>query len=291
MMMNKPITEVIKQRFSCRAYQDKPITEEHQRLMREFMGSHHIGPLGTQSRFILIAATESDRKSLKGLGTYGFIKNAAGFIVGAMDTGEKDLEDYGYLLEHAILYATDIGLGTCWLGGSFTKSSFAEKVHAGAAETVPAVTAIGYIGDGTIVSGLIRKRAGAVQRLSGEQLFFDRKFGQAISAAEAGVYAVPLEMVRWAPSASNRQPWRIVRCGNAWHFFLQRIKGYGKGSMLYTMLRLADLQRVDMGIAMCHFELAANELGMKGVWTFDDPGIVIPRGAEYTVSWIDTTYQ
>jgi hypothetical protein len=289
--MNKPITEVIKQRFSCRAYQDKPITEEHQRLMREFLGSYHIGPLGTQSRFTLIAATESDRKSLKGLGTYGFIKNATGFIVGAIEMGQKNLEDYGYLLEHTILHATDIGLGTCWLGGSFTKSSFAEKINVRSMELVPAVTAIGYIGDGTIVSGLIRRRAGALQRLPWEQLFFDQKFGQAITAEEAGVYAVPLEMVRWAPSASNRQPWRVVRCGNAWHFFLQRIKGYGKGSLLYNVLRLADLQRVDMGIAMCHFELTANELGIKGVWMLDEPGIEKPQGAEYTVSWIDTTNQ
>jgi hypothetical protein len=82
-----------------------------------------------------------------------------------------------------------------------------------------------------------------------------------------------------------------VRYGNAWHFFLQRIKGYGKGSLLYTMLRLADLQRVDMGIAMCHFELTANELGIKGVWILDEPGIEKPQGAEYTVSWIDTTNQ
>ncbi len=289
--MNKPITEVIKQRFSCRAYQDKPITEEHQRLMREFMGSYHIGPLGTRSRFTLIAATESDRKSLKGLGTYGFIKRAAGFIVGAIEMGQKNLEDYGYLLEHTILHATDIGLGTCWLGGSFTKSRFAEKIDARSTELVPAVTAIGYIGDGTIVSGLIRRRAGALQRLPGEQLFFDRKFGQALTAAEAGVYAVPLEMVRWAPSASNRQPWRIVRYGNAWHFYLQRIKGYGKGSLLYNVLRLADLQRVDIGIAMCHFELTAYELGIKGVWILDEPGIEKPQGAEYIVSWIDTTNQ
>jgi hypothetical protein len=289
--MNKPITEVIKQRFSCRAYQDKSISEEHQRLMKEFLDSNHIGPFGTRSRFTLIAATESDRRSLKGLGTYGFIKNATGFIVGAIENGQKNLEEYGYLLEHAILYATDIGLGTCWLGGSFTKSSFAEKINVRSTELVPAVTAIGYIGDGTIVSGLIRKRAGAIQRLPGEQLFFDRKFGQAITTTEAGVYAVPLEMVRWAPSASNRQPWRIVRYGNAWHFYLQRIKGYGKGSLLYNVLRLADLQRVDMGIAMCHFELTAYELGIKGVWILDEPGIEKPQGAEYTISWIDTTHQ
>jgi hypothetical protein len=60
-----------------------------------------------------------------------------------------------------------------------------------------------------------------------------------------------------APSATNKQPWRIVRDGAAWHFYLRRTKGYGKGSALFTVLRIADLQRVDLGIAIRHFELVA----------------------------------
>jgi nitroreductase len=61
---------------------------------------------------------------LKGLGTYGFIKGATGFIMGTVGHSEKNLEDYGYVMERAILFATDIGLGTCWFGGTFTRSRF-----------------------------------------------------------------------------------------------------------------------------------------------------------------------
>jgi len=60
-------------------------------------------------------------------------------------------------------------------------------------------------------------------------------------------------MVRIAPSASNKQPWRIVKIEGAWHFFLERTKGYGDG-IIFKLLKLADIQRLDMGIAMCHFE-------------------------------------
>ena len=82
-----------------------------------------------------------------------------------------------------------------------------------------------------------------------------------------------------APSASNKQPWRVVRRGDDWHFYLQRTKGYGKGSALFAVLRLADLQRVDLGIALCHFELAARELGLAGEWVLDEPheGTLRPR--------------
>jgi hypothetical protein len=284
--MNKPIAKIIKQRFSCRTYLDKPIEENQQRSLTGFLESNHTGPLGTHARFALVAATEYDRKSLKGLGTYGFIKNATGFIVGAVERGSKNLEDYGYLLERAVLFATDIGLGTCWLGGSFTKSSFAKKISVTSTEIIPAVTAVGYIASNDNIRGQIRMRAGAEHRLPKEQLFFDRIFGSALDEEEIGVYADVLEMVRWAPSASNKQPWRIIRSGDTWHFYLQRTKGYGKGSLIFNLLRLADLQRVDMGIAMCHFELAVHEFNLHGRWMIAEPEIKKPESTEYIVSWV-----
>jgi hypothetical protein len=49
-----------------------------------------------------------------------------------------------------------------------------------------------------------------------------------------------------------------------------------------------DLQRVDMGIAMCHFELTAKELGIVGKWKISDPGsISVPQDTEYVVSWVE----
>jgi hypothetical protein len=89
-----------------------------------------------------------------------------------------------------------------------------------------------------------------------------------------------------APSASNKQPWRVVRRGGDWHFYLQRTKGYGKGSALFAVLRLADLQRVDLGIALCHFELAARELGLTGEWVLGEPEIgSLAQGVEYVATW------
>ncbi len=89
-----------------------------------------------------------------------------------------------------------------------------------------------------------------------------------------------------APSATNKQPWRIVRRGDDWHFYLARTKGYGKGSPWFRLLRIADLQRVDLGIAMCHFELVARESGQDGRWIVEDPGLwVSGPGIEYTATW------
>lgn len=288
MFYRKPVTDIIKQRFSCRTYLDKPIAEEKRQRLAEFVSSIKIGPLGAPMRFALIAATEQDRNSLRGLGTYGFIKGATGFIVGAVGPFEKNLEDYGYGMERAILFATDLELGTCWLGGSFTQSSFAKKIAAKDRELVPAVTSIGYISDKSRSGDWIRQYARSDSRQPRGNLFFQKRFGVPLLPEQADAYAVPLEMVRLGPSASNKQPWRIIKDGNAWHFYLRRTPGYGRGSLTFGLLRLADLQRVDMGIAMSHFQLTASELGLKGQWVIQEPEIEKPdRLTEYTVSWVE----
>jgi nitroreductase len=284
--MQKPVTDVIRQRFSCRTYLDQPIDERRRQQLTDFLDATRLGPLGTRARFALVAATAVDTAALRGLGTYGFIKGATGFIIGAAERSPKDLEDYGYLMEHAILFATDLGLGTCWLGGTFSRSRFAGKIGLRPGETMPAVTAVGLAAQGPQARDWIRERAKGTDRLPAEQLFFADQFGRPLPAG-AGAYAAPLEALRWAPSASNKQPWRIVRTENAFHFFLARTKGYGKGSLLFALLHLADLQRVDLGIAMCHFELAVRESGLTGQWAVQDPGIAPPDDrTEYIVSWI-----
>jgi len=288
MFYSKPVTDIIKHRFSCRTYLDTPIAEEKRQRLAEFISSIKIGPLGAPVRFALIAATEQDRNSLRGLGTYGFIKGSTGFIVGAVQPSEKNLEDYGYLMERAILFATDIGLGTCWLGGTFTQSSFAKKISATRNEKMPAVTSIGYVADPDRSNDWIRQHAGSNQRLPWESLFFHKRFGETLAHDRAGAFAVPLEMVRVGPSASNKQPWRIIKDGDIWHFYLRRTQRYGRGSLTFSLLRLADLQRVDMGIAMSHFQLTASELGLKGQWVIQEPEIEKPdRLTEYTVSWVE----
>lgn len=287
MSFTQPVSEIIKARFSCRTYQETPIEEHTRQRLAEFAASTVDGPFGTQARFELVAATAQDRAALKGLGTYGFIKGATGFLIGATADGGKNLEDFGYLMERIILYATSLGLGTCWLGGSFTKSSFAARISARADESVPAVASVGYIAERRrALDSVIRLGAGSDSRKPWPQLFFEGTLGEPLSRQAAGAYALPLEMVRLGPSASNKQPWRIVNDGNVWHFYLQRTKGY-RDRTLIKSVTVADMQRIDMGIAMCHFELAANELGLQGRWALAEPSIQKPDElTEYTVSWI-----
>jgi nitroreductase len=276
---------LIHRRYSCRTYLERPISTDDRQALAAFMATRTQGPLGSAARFGLIAASTDDEGALRRLGTYGFIKGATGFLVGAVRKGAGDLEDYGYLLEEIVLHATGMGLGTCWLGGTFTRSTFTSRFGGvGRDETIPAVVSIGHPGDDG--AERIREREQGTRRFPPDELFFTGEWAEPLGRERVDGYDEALEAVRMAPSATNKQPWRIVRGGDDWHFYLVRTKGYGKGSPWFKLLRIADLQRVDLGIAMCHFELAARESGRDGRWVVDDPGLALPDpGIEYTATW------
>ena len=112
------------------------------------------------------------------------------------------------------------------------------------------------------------------------QIFFDGDFTKPLEEKESGNYKGALEMVRIAPSASNKQPWRIVlqKDKNTFHFFIQRSKYYPKA--------YKNLQIIDLGIAMCHFELTCRGLGIKGGWVEKQPVILnLADLCRYVTSW------
>jgi hypothetical protein len=289
MLFSQPISDLIIKRYSCRNYLDKPIQADICTRLTEFTSTIQFGPLGNKARFEFVTTSDYGPKILNRLGTYGFIKGATGFIIGALQPGSMDLEDYGYLMERIILFATDLGLGTCWLGGTFTKSSFSKRINARENESVPAVAAVGIPSQNPRwFQQVIRRRAKAERRLDWDLIFTNLENGSPLTKEAAGLYGLPLEMVRLGPSASNKQPWRIVFDGSSFHFFLKRTPGY-RESQLVKVMTVADMQRLDMGIAMCHFELTARELGLTGSWQKFD-GVIknIEPSCEYIISWMNS---
>jgi nitroreductase len=283
----KSIIDAINKRVSVRSYADRPIDNEKKQELIHLLDSANTGPFGHKVRFALVDLSEMDKNQIRSLGTYGFISGAKSFIVSAIKDGlgeiggARALVDLGYCFEKVILAATNLGLGTCWLGGTFKRVNFAASVNAAEDEIVPAISPIGYPrGSRTIREMTVRRFANSDQRKPWEELFFDRNLKTPLSKESAGVYAVPLECVRLGPSASNNQPWRVVyqKPQGAFHFYLKRTFGYNK------LNGKIDLQLIDMGIAMCHFELSAREKGLAGTWEMAKPDLDM-GDAEYISTW------
>ena len=278
-MSGPTLTDAIRSRVSCRTYDGRVPDEKTKERLRTFFRGNASGPFGNALRFELIDLTEAERAELKSLGTYGVVRGASLFIAGAVRKGPRAMEDYGYGMERNVLFATSLGLGTCWLGGTFNRAGFSRKIGLAAGELMPAVSPVGYpAGKRSLTDRAFRFMAKSDRRKPWEELFFDGSPGTPLAKERAGALGEALEAVRIGPSASNRQPWRIVREGASFHLFLQRTPGYDR------MTGEVRLQEVDMGIALCHFEAAARESGIPGNWTEAKPAFE-PGKMEYVLSW------
>jgi nitroreductase len=266
-------------RKSWRSYKDRDIDNDLWERIKNELSGEYKGPFGNIVRLNIFAKRHIEEDKNIALGTYGFVKNARYFLIGAVKPNDKALEDYGFCFEKAVLYLTDLGLGTCWLGATFRRSDFARAISATEEEIIPAVSPFGYTTEQrSIRDRLIRMGAKSKKRKPWDELFFAHTLNTPLPKDDAGPYALPLEMVHLAPSASNKQPWRISKKDNEFHFFLQRSKA--------NDIHKVDFPSIDMGIAMCHFELTAQEQGLQGKWTQTQTDIEI-ENAEYIVTWID----
>ena len=147
-------------------------------------------------------------------------------------------------------------------------------------EIMPCMSPLGYPARKmSIRESMMRKGVKADSRKPFETMFFDGAFDVPLTPEKAGSLAHPLEMVRLAPSAVNKQPWQAVRKGDAIHFYLK----HGKG---FVSEAAGDMQKIDMGIALCHFALAAAEDGLSIEFRVSDPGIAAEPDTEYIASYL-----
>jgi nitroreductase len=275
-----PISEIIRKRYSCRSYSDRPVEDSVLREFSDLVAAPQSGPFGHTPRFVLISMDSLPRDEWKKLGTYGVIKNARLFLAGMISPAPFMTQDYGYCKEKLILKATELGLNTCWMGGTFAISAFGRASGMRRNELLPTITPVGYAADRrSLTERVMRRFAGSDHRLPWPALFFESDVATALSPERVGAYSEALENVRLAPSASNKQPWRIVydKNRNIFLFFLSRAAGY-------RHLRDVSLQEIDIGIAMCHFELTVKDLGLAGSWQQDDSVPQI-KSLEYVTSW------
>lgn len=251
-------------RTSRRSYTVQPLSASELEQITGLLDQCKQGPLGTSLSFRLVNKRDRHAQKLK-LGTYGFIQGAQFFVAGQTAQGKQNFLDYGYVLEKLILEFTGMGLGTCWLGGTFDRSEFARAINLQPPQVIPAITPVGYatskrgLGD-----RLIRAGAGSKRRKDWEEIFFRRGDLRPLHPDEAGVATRWLDMLRIGPSASNNQPWRILHEEQGLHLYLSRKPGYQKS------FGQVDIQMLDMGIALCHLDLCAQADGTRLNW-HEDP--------------------
>jgi len=276
MKLNIPIEETIKKRVSTRTYNSKKLSKiDKEKLVNEI--SQLTNPFGENVRVHLI---EKDTVSNgEKLGTYGVIKGANTFLGVTTDKTELGLVAAGYQFENLVLIATNMGLATVWLAATFSRQQFEKAMDIQEDELFPAISPIGYAaGKRSITESLMRKTMKSDKRKPWEEIFFQDSFGNPLSKKDANEYVNSLEMLRLAPSASNAQPWRVVKKQGSYHFFETHKRNASEDEKM--------IKKVDLGIALSHFHQTALETGLTGNFEKQsDFAIDIPENTNYIISW------
>lgn len=272
------ILQVIRSRSSIRTFSPEPVPEKTLLELRKILSEEDRGPFGNRCRFELIDSSLHPSVDLSSLSYYGVIKNPYGYFMGAVPKADRCLVDYGYLFQRILLEATRLLLGTCWLGGTFRLKKVASLFPLQPGEIIPAISPFGIPAEKrTIIDGFLRWSASSKLRKPYGQLFYDAS-GNSQKEGDSPLFQNALEAVRLAPSAMNRQPWRLVIEGNTVHFFLDTKEDRK------SPVRLAEL---DLGIALYHFEVVCRDEGKEGNWKFDPPSSPYGHSEwEYIASWV-----
>ncbi len=277
MKINIPVQQTIKKRNSVRTYEEKKLTAEDRRKLIEFADTLS-NPFGIKVNFHFIEKTVDSNEEK--LGTYGVIKGASSYIGVSVANVEFGPEAVGYAFENLILYATHLGLGTVWLAATFSRDKFSAAMDIKDEDLFPAISPIGYpVAKKRLKESAMRKLMNSDQRKPWNQLFYKSDFTTPLNENEAGLYAVPLEMLRLAPSATNAQPWRVVKDGDIFHFYETHHSKIKEDEKV--------IKKVDVGIGIGHFHQTALELGLSGVFEKrTHNNIIVPQNTEYIISWI-----
>lgn len=279
MFDNIQLEEIIRKRKSVRSFDKKNLTnkdlEEIKKYIKEiedndspFKADIHIHLLETKKL--------SDNQKL---GTYGVIHGATTFLGVTVKKTDNMMEAIGYNFEKLILLLTNMGIGTCWLAGTFNREQFESNMKIEKNEIFPIVCPIGYPADKkTFIESVFRSVGKSDQRKEWDKIFFENDFNTPLNRDDIGDYVLALEMLRLAPSAANKQPWRILYKNGNYHFY-KEVNPNNK----YPY----DLQRLDVGIGACHFHLTCIEKGLRGEFqVLKNIDEETPKNLEYLFSWV-----
>lgn len=243
----------IHQRVSVRSYADRSIDSALlERLLTFAQNCDRLTDV--TPRVDLISGVEQVEQVLTFMvGSYGLVQNAPHLLVGILpEESDRARIDLGFVLEQVVLEATRLGLGTCWITGTYDAEEAGDAVELKAKEVAAAVCALGHPaeqGYGRLHTQVIRRLAGGHKRKPLTEIVFSKRWGEPWSPEEADATLVTvLKHARLAPSAHNAQPWRFI-----------------VGAQDIS-LALVKPRFIDAGIVMSHVNLAAAAVDHPGRW-------------------------
>ena len=183
------------------------------------------------------------------------------YIIVTSNKGDDYLQNIGYAIEEVVLKLTTLGIATCWLECNIKREDILEFVELSNSDeerndTIEkseekdedleeqnlehpyAIIAFGYPEE--------------IEELFKINKNVDRKsINQICRKLDKNLEKI-IEALRWAPSMKNSQPWILYNNSNMIHLYEEKQKK-----------NLKDTNKISMGIALRHLDIACNKFGLE----------------------------
>lgn len=258
------ILQTIKERRSVRSYNGEPLTAAQVSKLQKAIDESYTLFGGN----ISIRLKHFDLKGEFKPSTYGVIKGASDYFLMAIGEGEDSALTAGFQFEQIVLKAWQMGLGTCWIAGTYKGSQFDQGEKWPDGESLKIVCPVGVPEKQRFLEKVMRLTVGSNNRKPFSELFFEKDFKKSLDPENK--YGESLEMLRLAPSSTNSQPWRVL---------IQDDK------VMFYYKPKSPIAVIDMGIGICHFYEAEKFRGYEGTFEKEKEYPKAPEDWRYLISY------
>ncbi len=238
--MREKLMKAMLQRKSIRVYLEKQLSKGQISDIKSYISTadNYTCPFGSDVRIDLLEHGNVDTK--------GVIKNAPVYVVVVIKNNVQALIDAGFVFENFVLFIETLDLSTCYLNSGFKRESVVLNKPLESDEIMIVASPIGFASE----KKSLLDRGSKLFLKSGNRKDIDEMFYSDFDKAPVVDNAIreKLEYVRWAPSAINSQPWRIVFEDEKAHFYINE-KQYNSKRADY------NIHILDIGIALSHYSI------------------------------------
>lgn len=227
----------LQQRHSVRSYTGQPLSESEIKTLRAAISDVNSYLPGTRFQLVLNDDTPFTGK----MGSYGLFKGVKNYIAAVIDTGVNGHDQIaGYAGQKIVMDAVLAGLGTCFIGGTFSSDKLPVQMRAG--EVVRYIIAVGHEASNQRLLAKLFVSVAHRKHVSPQQFFDSGKSAKTIDEARILYPRIDeaLEAIACAPSARNLCPTRIWLDAD--------------GNICAGTVSDGGFSQVDLGIAQFNFE-------------------------------------
>lgn len=260
LLKDDALYRAILDRRSTRQYQQESLSPEKLAQVDSILSE--VEPLQAGKKICTLRLDDIDRADrIVTQGAYGRFIVSPHILLPYLEGDESALTEAGYQSEQIAVRLWQAGIGSCFVGAAGREERLLSHFNLAAGAKTAAALMFGLPTENprralaTYFRSPDRKR----RRLDPESLFID-------AARPPEELSPIIEASRWAPSATNAQPWRFAwREGRLWVYLTHTV---------YPAVLSENSQKTymrhDGGLVMANISMATRAYGGKATWELAD---------------------